>query len=118
MTKLKPTNIKDEVGDVLSNVHVDDNTQRGRSYITAYQILELLPADIRDRLIEERGVPGEGSGNNYAAASVVSDAAEMLDDIEIVFIDTSCLYFNLTYRGKTVLVRPSDSNVGLYRLQS
>ena len=89
MTRLMPTDIQEHVRNVLSNVHVDNNTQRGRSFITAYQILELLRADIRDQLIDERGRPGEGSGNHYAAANVVADAAGMLPDIEIAFIDTS-----------------------------
>jgi hypothetical protein len=42
--------------------------------------------------VEERGLPGAGAGTYYAAASVVSDAAEMSKShIETRFPDTSSL---------------------------
>jgi uncharacterized membrane protein YgcG len=108
MPKLMPSDIKDEVKDVLENMR-----SRGHSYLTAYQILERLPDTTRDRLIAERGVPGLKSGNYYAAANVVSDAAEMISNIEISFLETSSL--SITLKDGTDIT-PGNANVGLYRL--
>ncbi len=113
MPNLMPTDIKDDVEVILKGILKD--SRYGRSYLTAYQILEELPSKIRDRLINERGMPGQGAGNYYAAASVVSDAAEMLQDIEIVFLDTSSL--KVTLQDDTNLVSPGNADVGLYRLR-
>ncbi|HUT72871.1 MAG TPA: hypothetical protein VMW89_19545 [Desulfatiglandales bacterium] len=113
MPKLMPTDIKEEVKAVLKRTLNDP--RYGRSYLTAHQILEKLPSQIRDQLIKERGTPGQGSGKYYAAASVVSDAAEMLPDIEIVFLDSSSLKVML--KDGTDLVAPGNPNVGLYRLK-
>jgi len=52
------------------------------------------------------------AGTYYAAASVVSDAAEMLPDIEIAFLDTSSLKISINDTDIT----PGNKNVGLYRL--
>lgn len=58
---LKPSDIVDEVRQILSNA----NQGKGNSpkYMTAYQILNRLPSEISTRLIEERGLPGKGSGS-------------------------------------------------------
>ncbi|MDD5644789.1 MAG: hypothetical protein PHO00_05015, partial [bacterium] len=77
-------------------------------------ILERLPLQIKNRLIEERGTPGAGSGNYYAAANVVSDAAEMIDGIEIAFLETS--FLKVKFENEIDIV-PGNSNVGLYRLR-
>ena len=111
MPNLMPTDIRPQVEAVLRNAQVNTG---GRSYLTAYQILEQLPQQIKDRLIAERGSPGLGSGTYYAAANVVSDAAEMISGIEIAFLDTSSLKIIL----KNVTdITPGNRNVGLYRLQ-
>ncbi len=110
---LMPTDIKDDVKTVLKGTLKD--SQYGRSYLTAHQILEKLPSQIRDQLIKERGMPGQGAGKYYAAANVVSDAAEMLPGIEIVFLDASSLKIML--RDGTDLISPGNPNVGLYRLK-
>ena len=113
MTKLMPTDIKDEVQAVLQKGKKD--SRYGRSYLTAHQLLEKLPSQIRDQLIKERGTPGQGAGKYYASASVVSDAAEMLPDIEIVFLDSSAL--KVLLKDGTDLVTPGNLNIGLYRLK-
>ena len=112
MPNLMPRDIRVEVETVLRSVQVDPNG-RGRSYLTAYQILEQLPQQIRDRLIAERGTPGLRSGNYYAAANVVSDAAEMISGIEIAFLETTSLEIILNNRIK---ITPGNPNVALYRL--
>ena len=113
MPKLMPTDIKDEVQSVLKKAKKD--SRYGRSYLTAHQLLEKLPSQIRDQLIKERGMPGQGAGKYYAAASVVSDAAEMLPGIEIVFLDSSSLKVML--KDGTDLVAPGNPDIGLYRLK-
>lgn len=117
MCNLMPRDITMEVQNILKRVPVNSNG-RGRSYLTAYQILEQLPHPIRERLVTERGNPGKNSGNYYAAANVVSDAAEMITNIDIAFLDTSSLKINLnvvTIDG-TNIITPGNPNVGLYRL--
>ena len=109
MSKLMPRDIKDEVESVLENMPIH---QRGRSYLTAYQILEGLQSTTRDRLIDERGTPGLGAGVYYAAASVVSDAAEMVSEIEIALLETSSLNVCLANGNN---IAPGSKNVGLYR---
>lgn len=110
MSNLMPSDIKDEVESVLKNLPIHS---RGRSYLTAYQILEHLPSETRKQLMGERGTPGLGSGKHYAAASVVSDAAEMIPDIDIAFLETSFLSVILK-DGKDIV--PGNKNVGLYRI--
>jgi hypothetical protein len=112
MSNLMPSNIKTEVETVLRSVQVNSGG-RGRSYLTAYQILEQLQQHTRDRLLAERGTPGLGSGNYYAAANVVSDAAEMISGIEIVFLETKSLKIIL---NNGTDITPGNKNVGLYRL--
>jgi hypothetical protein len=107
-----PSNIRTEVEAVLRSVQVNAG-DRGRSYLTAYQILEQLPQPIRDRILAERGTPGLGSGNYYAAANVVSDAAEMISGIQIVFLETSSIKIIL---NNGTDITPGNKNVGLYRL--
>lgn len=108
-----PTEIKEEVRNILENIP-DNSGWPGRSYVTAYQILERLSPATRDRLISERGKPGLHSGNYYAAASVVSDAAEMIPGIEIAFLETS--FISVTLKDGTDIT-PGNKNVGLYRMR-
>ena len=111
MHNLMPNDIIVYVETVLTGVQVDPKG-RGRAYLTAYQILEQLPQQIKDRLITERGTPGMGAGKHYAAASVVSDAAEKIPGIEIVFLETSSIKIMLNETD----IAPGNKYVGLYRL--
>ncbi|HPL62886.1 MAG TPA: hypothetical protein PK587_03875 [Syntrophales bacterium] len=111
MSNLMPKDIMVDVESVLRAVQVDPKG-RGRAYLTAYQILEQLPQPMKDQLIRERGTPGMGAGRPYAAASVVSDAAEKIPGIEIVFLETSSIKILLNETDIT----PGNKYVGLYRL--
>ncbi len=71
--KLTTEDIADAVAAVLRDA--GSGTEYDRCYLTAYQILDRLPADLRDQLIAERGEPGASSGNNYSAAIHVGHAA-------------------------------------------
>jgi len=111
MSNLMPNQIQVEVENVLRGVQ-DIPNGRGRAYLTAYQILDQLPQQIKERLIAERGAPGLGAGQHYSAASVVSDAAEKISGIEIVFLETSSIKIIVNESDIT----PGNKYVGLYRL--
>jgi len=111
---IMPSDITEEVKIVLTKMQINSNG-RGRSYLTAYQILEQLQLATRNKLINQRGKPGLGGGKYYGPTSVVSDAAEMLSDIvEIVFLDTSSL--KVIWEDGTDIT-PSNKTMGLYRLK-
>lgn len=107
---LMPTAIKTEVEAVLRRAPVDDKGRR--SHMTAYQILEQLSEATRNQLIQERGIPGAGSGNSYAAANAVSDAAEMITGIDVSILDTSDM--NIMVKGVSIV--PGARGVGIYKL--
>ena len=109
MPVLKPSDIKDEVKTVLNSFRASH--PQNHPFVTAYQILEKLSPELKNRLISERCPPGQGGGKPYSAASVVSDAAEMLD-VEIKILDTT--YLKITCNGADILA--GNPNVGLYRL--
>ena len=102
-----PNHIREEVENVLLNA---DN------YLSAYQILERLPASLRDQIIEERGIPGYGNGNSYTAASVVTDAAEMLKGPE-TFTSVYCEGSGLNFEVSGRPVRPGNSACAFYRIR-
>jgi len=111
MPNLMPNDIIAEVEAALGDVQEMTNN-RGRAFLTAYQILDRLSQQTKDQLIVERGAPGKGAGIYYSAASVVSDAAEKIHGIEIVFLDTSDIKILLNEEDIT----PGNRYVGLYRL--
>lgn len=110
MVHLMPTDVVEEVRAVLARA--PDAGRYGRSFLTAYQILERLPAAIRDRLIAERGLGGLGTGTSYAAPSVVAQAAEMLD-AEIAAFDS--VGVTISVAGQTIV--PGAGIVATYRLR-
>ena len=62
MSKLMPSDIREEVNDVLEEMH-GNLGENSCSFLTAYQILERLSSTIRDRLILETGFRGN-KGNS------------------------------------------------------
>ena len=112
MTKLMPTDIKEDVKRVLEGIPANAGVN---PFVTAYQILERLPQNIKDQLISERGPAGKGGGYYYSTASVVSDAAEMLDDIEIMALATTNLQIFINNES---VIQAGNQNVGLYRLKN
>jgi hypothetical protein len=113
MEPLMPHDIAGDVQQVLAAARVGKNGDRP-NFLTAYQILDRIPAAVRDRLIAERTLGGRGSGVAYAAPSVVSDAAERLPGIVIEYMDSVGLSVSVT--GQQVV--PSNPVCGLYRLAS
>ncbi|HEY3320082.1 MAG TPA: hypothetical protein VGP72_06435 [Planctomycetota bacterium] len=84
-----PMDIVNEVQQVLAQ------SARGKgiepSFVTAYQILERLPPAIRQRLKDERGRGGAGTGVYYSAPSVVAEAAAKVPGVIIGYLDTGGL---------------------------
>lgn len=111
MSHLMPTDIVNEVAAVLRQAAHGDGTEP--NYLTAYQILDRLPTDIRDRLIRERTIGGQGAGVAYAAPSVVSDAAEKVPGIQIEYLATRGLVIEVAGQQ----LRPGFEVCGLYRLR-
>lgn len=95
-----PTDIKPEVLAVLRNAAMG----RGETprFLTSYQILARLPAPVRDRLRQERGDAGQGGGQYYGPATVVSKAAELLVSDELARIE----YWDT--RGATFSIEGQD----------
>jgi len=109
MEVLKPSDIVEEVRVVLERAH------RGKgdrpNYLTAFQILERLPAVTRERLIGERTGGGAGAGTAFASPSVVSQAARMAG-AEVDYMD--CAGLSIDVAGQAV--RPGFEVCALYRL--
>lgn len=107
---IMPTDIVEDVQTVLQNAH------RGKgdrpNFLTAYQILDRLPARLRDQLIAERGLGGQGTGVAYAAPSVVSDAAELVPGRVIEYMDSVGITVEIAGQRRT----PANQVTGLYRL--
>lgn len=111
MPNLMPTDIKDDVERVLLESARGDGDRP--NFLTAYQILDRLPEIMRTRLIEERTLGGRGSGVSYAAPGVVSDAAKMLPDILVDYIDNRGIQIEVAGQ----MLTPGHEVCGIYRLR-
>lgn len=109
MPNLMPSDIMEEVRVVLLSAHTGKGSER--QFMSAYQILNLMPVAIRDRLINERSIGGLGTGEHYSAASVVADTAQLLK-AEIVYMNTTGTQVNIA----GIWITPGYPVCGLYRL--
>jgi len=65
-------------------------------YLSAYQILMRLDDPIRQSLIAEYGVAGgKGAGRHYSAATHVARAANRIDSVHKVYLDTRGIEFHV-----------------------
>jgi hypothetical protein len=112
MPRIMPSDIVNEVETVLRNA----NKGKGEStcWLTAYQILHRLPHELRDQIISERLIGGAGTGVHYAAPSIVSDAAEMVPNVHIDYLDCE----NLTVSIDGIQRTPGYPVCGLYRVDA
>lgn len=108
---IMPTDIVEDVRTVLQDARRGKGGERP-NFLTAYQILDRLPARLRDQLIEERGLGGQGTGVVYAAPSVVSDAAELVPGRVIEYMDSVGITVEIAGQRRT----PSGPVTGLYRV--
>ncbi|MES2641066.1 MAG: hypothetical protein V4850_16365 [Myxococcota bacterium] len=99
MSKLMPTAIKNEVLAALADAA---RGQAAAPFLTAYELLDLLPVARRDQLIAERGMPGEGSGSTVGAARIVATAGAMLVRGGAANIDFRPAGLPYTVAGQTV----------------
>lgn len=108
MPNLMPSDIQDEVREILIKAR---DAKHSPCFLAAHQIVARLPEQTRQRLVEERGLGGHGSGDQYTAASVVSDAAEMVG-AEVVWLDADGVRFQMADQDVT----PGANKIALYRL--
>jgi 2-keto-4-pentenoate hydratase/2-oxohepta-3-ene-1,7-dioic acid hydratase in catechol pathway len=95
------------VRDVLEAAATGKGTEP--AYLTAYQILNRVPAAVRDALVAEYGGPGRGSGQNFSAASRIGQIAA--DVGEQAYLDTGGVAFEVN--GETVA--PGYQIVSVFR---
>lgn len=110
MPDLKP---KDLVGAVRKVLLAAEKGGGKPAFLTAYQILDRLPERTKRRLIRERGLGGKGTGHRYAAASVVSEAAQCVKGVIVAYLDVKEVM--LTIDGQPVAPSPKVS--GIFRLE-
>jgi hypothetical protein len=104
---LMPTDIRDAVEQVI---------RRSPNYLSAYQILERLPAQVRNQVLSERGDSGQGGGQRYTPVSVVTQAARLLCDAgvcEFIYIDGGNIHFEIA--GD--LIQAGNSSCACYRVR-
>jgi len=86
--------------------------------LSAYQILDRLPAEIRSQVIAERGMPGSGAGKAFTAASLVSMAAAQvvpsLEPPHRIYVDCRGLTFSVA--GSPVVA--GHEAIAFYRLRT
>lgn len=117
-----PQRVKITSKDIVQNVEVVLREAATREagnniFMTAYQILAELPPSVRKRLIRDYGQGGKGSGNIPAATKVVSEAAEVVANVEIVYMDTRCMWFVIpTTTGKNWVKPSGQKYCALFRL--
>jgi len=87
------------------------NPQEKHVYLSAYQILALLPPRVRDRLIRDHGLGGKGSEDDHGAPWLVSNVAQTVTK-DVVYLDTRKTQFEIQ-EGP---VEPAGSYCGLFRL--
>jgi hypothetical protein len=58
-----------QVFEVLKNAKPGKSEERKPGFLTAYQVLNRLPDQLRDALVQEYGKPGRGSTSHFTAAS-------------------------------------------------
>lgn len=113
-TVLTSQAILSKVQTVLKNA---TKREKGKnSFLTAYQILSALPETIRKRLIRQYGFGGKGAGQVPSAPQIVSEAAERVPDVEIMYLDTRCVSFVVDSGTTKRVVNPSGRYCGLFRL--
>lgn len=110
MSNLMPSDIRDDVAAVLEQARKAGGP--AGPYLTAYQILAMLPQPLRNVLLQQRGLPGSGAGVHYSAASLVSDAAELLPNVQKSCLDSRHVHFIID--GHPPI--EAGYGVGLYRL--
>lgn len=83
-------------------------------YLTAYQILDLLPERLKKQLIEEYGIGGAGSGEYGAPKMVMKTALALQPKVEFAYLETKKKKVTFTVNREPV--HPSGEWCGIYRI--
>ena len=110
MPRIMPDEIRESVRSILKNSR--EQKQSLNPFLTAYQILDRVNKLLQARLIRERGIPGKESGNRYSAATLVSNAARMIEGVEVAYLDVSDIQVECA--GKAITA--GNPHLALYRL--
>lgn len=99
---------------VLANAAT--GTGEDPAFLFGYQIIERLPAALRDELEAAYGPAGRGAGQYYTIASRIAPVARELSDVEVQHVDAKGLAFDQQARegGST---RGGNRVVAIYRLK-
>ena len=79
--------LHDEIRAVLLGATSGKN-RKVHGVLTAYQILHLLPAAVRESLIKKYAAPGKGAEAHFSAASAVAKAISGMGDVDVDWLDT------------------------------
>jgi len=83
------------------------------TFLTAYQLLAMLDAPLRQRLIQERrATGGQGARVEYAASLVMTHAARILRPIIIDYLDGHGLFVEIDGQS----VRVSGAHCAVFRV--
>ena len=104
---LSPSDIRPAVEEVLRST--------GNS-LASYQILDRLPEALRDQIIAERGMPGAGQGNRYTAASLVTDAVELLLPSKEAPYRVYLEMGDTTFTIAGQIIKPGNAMIAYYKL--
>lgn len=112
---LTPLKIKKAVRRVLAAAN---RRHKRPVFLTAYQVLDQLPEQTKQRLIRDYGMGGEGSKQGLtdktAAPYVVMRAALLLrPDVELAYLATRTLGLTINKQP----VKPSTPDCGIFRLK-
>jgi hypothetical protein len=96
MAKVETSDIQPDVEDVLRNKVAWYKNLSEKGFVTAYQIFQRLPPVLQQRLEQEYGQKGgSGAGVPFSAATRVAQVAAAIDGIQVQWIDTGGLAFDV-----------------------
>jgi len=101
-----------EVRRVLLNATDGKGTAPG--FLTAFQILDRLPQELRDGLIRQRGGVGAGSGASYSPTKDIANAIKALgNEVEPLYMDAR----GITFKVGDETVSPGYGMISIYRIK-
>ena len=112
MPDLKPSDLVPTVKRVLLNAEKDRHGNP--SFLTAYQILDRIsPRKRRQLAFQRKGLGGKGTGNTYAAATVIAMAARMVPEATVAYLDVTGLELTLGGQQK----KKSQKTFAIFRIE-
>lgn len=106
--------IRDDIISVLLNASCGKGGDVG--FLTAYQILDRLPPDKRQQLYDAYGGTGSEADHYFSSGTRVAQVASDIEKIEIQYLDTRGLHFQIKGNPNGPDVRASFEVCGLFRI--